>query len=985
MKKYILSFCLFLLMVSKFLLAENPPFMEIQSQWADSILMKMTLEEKIGQLIMVTSSTWSNDIERQEMLDKIEKNRVGGVLFLKSTPTRVAIEANQYQKASKVPLFIAIDGENGLSFRLDSTIVYPNMIALGAITNDTLLYRMGREVGQQCRMLGINLNFAPVADVNSNPDNPVINYRSFGENPQRVSHKCLLYASGLQDENIMVSVKHFPGHGNTSTDSHHTLPVVDEEYEQLDTIDFLPFKTCIDHGINGIMTAHIRLPEIDQSKRPATLDKKIMTGILRDSLHFKGLIFSDAMNMRGITTQFNEGSAAVEAFKAGVDVLEFVLHPDKVILSVKNAIQQGTLKEAQINEKCRKVLLAKKWAGLNHYQPVEISHLNEKLNQPQYQLTSQLLTEQSLTIIRNEQSLLPLQRLDTLRIASVSIGSKEITTFQKGLERYVSVDHFNLSSDAPLNELRTLLNVLKNYNLVIMGVHGTKMLPSKRYHITDMQLAAVDSICRKNKVILSFFTNPYALDFFNGLEKSQAIIIGYNESGTIQDLTSQLIFGAMGANATLPVSITENFKAGFGLNVEPSNRLKFTLPEEAGFDSFKLNSTIDSLVKLALTDKVFPGCQILVAKDGKVIFDKPYGYLTYDTLEKVTNQSLYDWASITKITGPLPLLMKLYQDSVIKLDVPFSNYWTEFKRSNKSNITLRDILTHQAQLKSGISFHNQLMNEERKNRGSVFSDSPTVKFPVRISSKLYTSEESKKKIFDGIRDSELLKEKKYTYSDLGFCLFPDLITKLTGVNYEQYLNDLFYKPLGANSVGYNPYNHYPLEQIAPTERDDLFRKEQLRGFVHDEDAALMGGVSGNAGLFGCSLDMAKIMQFYLQKGHYGDLNLLDEKTLDYFTKVQFPENNNRRALGFDKPYLNNKSLSTGNAYPAPGVSQESFGHSGFTGTFTWVDPNNNLLFVFLTNRIYPTRENTKLIDTNFRPRLLQAIIEHCGSFSYNAY
>jgi beta-N-acetylhexosaminidase len=985
MKKLVLSFSLFFLLTVEFIFAANPPFMDVQSRWVDSILSSMTLDEKIGQLMMVTSNPFSSETQCREIVGMIEKYKIGGVLFLRNNPTELALQVNQYQKSSHIPLFIAIDGENGLSFRLDSTVTYPNLIALGAITNDSLLYRMGREIGKQCHVLGINLNFAPVADVNSNPDNPVINYRSFGENPQRVSQKCLQYARGLQDENIMVSVKHFPGHGNTSTDSHRTLPVVDEEYEQLDTIDFLPFKTCIDSGINGIMTAHIRLPEIDKSRRPATLDKKIMTGILRDSLHFTGLIFSDAMNMKGITIQFNEGDAAVEAFKAGIDILEFVLHPEKVIAAVKNAIKLGTLKEDKINDKCRRVLLAKRWTGLNNCQTIDISHLKEKLNKPEYQLTSRLLTEQSLTVIKNNNSLLPLQRLDTLKIASFSIGSRDITPFQKGLERYATVDHFTIASDATKEELSSLLKVLKNYNLVIAGIHGTKMLPSKRYNISDMQLAAVDSLCRTNKVILSFFTNPYSLSYFNGFDKSVATVVGYSETLTAQDLMSQLIFGAIGTNAVLPVSITENMKAGFGLPVNPIDRFQYSMPEETGFDSYKLNSTIDSMVNKALADKVFPGCQVLVAKNGKVIFHKPFGYLTYDTIEKVTNEILYDWASVTKISGPLPLLMKLYQDSTLNLDVPFSNYWTDFKHSNKSKITLREILTHQAQLKPGISFHIQMVYEEKKNPGSTFSENPTSDFPVRVSSRLYTRKEVKQKIFDEIRDSELLKEKKYSYSDLGFCLFPDLISRLTGNDYEQYLNQQFFKPLGANSVGYNPATRFPLKQIAPTERDDFFRKEQIRGFVHDEDAALMGGISGNAGLFGSSLDLAKIMQFYMQKGHYGDLHLLDEKTMNEFMKVQYPENNNRRALGFDKPYLNNKLLSAGNAYPAPGVSPESFGHSGFTGTFTWADPSNGLLFVFLSNRVYPTRENTKLIDSNFRPRLLQSIIDCLNSFSYSRY
>lgn len=985
MKKILFSFCCTLLIFSKLLFAVDPPFLNVSDKWADSIVSKMTLDEKIGQLMMVTAKPWLGDEQKKIIFEQIDNFNVGGVLFLKSSPTELATQANDYQRASKIPLFIALDAENGLSFRMDSVVNYPNMIALGAIHDDSLIYRMGREVGQQCKMLGVNLNFAPVGDVNSNPDNPVINYRSFGENIQRVAQKSWMLANGLQDENILISVKHFPGHGNTSTDSHFTSPKNDRNYRQLDSIDFVPFKMCIDSGINGVMSAHIQLPAIDKTNRPATLSKKFMTDILKDSLHFKGLVFSDGMNMRGITMYFNEGNAAVEAFKAGVDVIEFVLNPDKVLRAVKKAIQNGYLSEKMITEKCRKVLMSKKWIGLDQYQSTEISGLREKLNKPAYYLTSRLLSEQSLTVIRNNKSFLPLQRLDTLKIASFSIGSSEITGFQKGLERYTSVDHFILNPDATPMELAKMLNDLNNYNLVIAGIHGTKLTAAKRYSITDIQLLAVEKLGNMGNVIFTFFSNPYSVGLYAGIENSRAIIITNGESENFQDLASQLIFGAIGTNATLPVSISEIYQAGFGIELNESHRLGYTMPEEVGVDSRLLKTTIDSLVNTGLHEKMFPGCQVLVAKKGKVLFHKTYGFLMYDSLEPVMKETLYDWASVTKIAGPMPLLMKLCQDSVINLDVSFSNYWVPFKGSNKEKMTLREILAHQAGLKAGIQFHDQLMKENKKAGFKVFNENPTEEFSLRISSQLYAKGDCKKRMFDEIRDSGLLKEKKYTYSDLGFYIFPDLITLLTGVTYEKQIYQSFLDPLGATTAVYNPYLHFPLKQIAPTERDDLFRKELLRGFVHDEGAALLGGVSGNAGLFGTASDLAKIMQFYLQKGNYGDFNFLDEKTVDEFTRVQFPGNGNRRGLGFDKPYLENSSRSSENAYPAPGVSPESFGHSGFTGVFTWVDPAGEILFIFLTNRVYPTRKNTKLIDSNFRPRLFQAILNCKNTFQPESY
>jgi len=982
MNKLVFFLLIFVLTFCNVALAETPPCMRVKSDWADSLLKEMTLDEKIGQLLMVATNPWQKEKDYDRLIMMVEKQKVGGILFMKTTPFEIASQANDLQKSSKIPLFIALDGENGLSFRMDSTVVYPNLIALGAIGSDTLLYQMGREVGQQCRALGINLNFAPVADVNSNPLNPVINYRSFGEDPKRVAAKCLSYAKGIQDEKVMVSVKHFPGHGNTADDSHEILPVVEGNYKHLDSVDFFPFKVCIDNQINGIMTAHLQLPEIDKSKKPATLSKKIMTGILRDSLGFEGIIFSDAMNMKGITRLFSEEKASVEALKAGVDVIEFVQHPDRIIEAVKSAIARGELKESDINTKCRRVLLAKTWIELPDYKPVPLQNLNDRLNQPSFTLTSKLLTEQSLTVIKNEKSLLPLQRIDTLKIASVAIGQASETPFQQGLERYTSIDHYCLSADSKPEDLTALLKVLKNYNLVIAGIYIPKMLPQKRYGITDSQVAATDSIFKRHNAILTFFGNPYAIENFSGTENVKSAIIAYNETPIAQDVASQLIFGAIGTTATLPVSISPNYPKGYGIPIKPIKRFRFAQPEEEGFDSKILTEKIDSMTNNAIKNGYFPGCQVLIAKNGAVIFQKAYGYLTYDTTEKVSNQTLYDWASVTKITGPLPLLMKLYQDSIIKLDVPFSTYFESFSKSNKAKITLREILTHQAGFKSGISFQTQLIREEQKKPHSVFSQSPSSQFPVRISSSLYTHADCKQQMFEEIKNSELQQSKKYVYSDIGFYLFPEMISKITGKDYEQYLYNTIFKPLGANKVCYNPYKVYPLPQIAPTERDDYFRKETLRGFVHDEGAAILGGVSGNAGLFGRSVDLAILMQCYLQQGQYGDVFIADSNTVEEFTRVQFPENNNRRALGFDKPYMNNKSLSGDDAYPAPDVSDKSFGHSGFTGTFTWVDPETNLLFVFLTNRVFPTRENTKLIKNNFRPRMLQTIIECEKSFRH---
>ena len=954
--------------------------------WADSLLATLSLEEKIGQLIMVTSVP-EQGVKNEKQIEKwITNQHIGGVLFLKTTPYALAVRAKNYQNSAKVPLFIAIDGENGLSFRLDSVVHYPYAMGLGALNNDSLLYRMGREVGQQCKTLGINLNFAPVADVNSNPENPVINYRSFGENPYKVSEKCWQFAHGMQDENLLVTAKHFPGHGDTGYDSHQTLPVINKNYNELNSLELIPFRRAVKGGINGIMSAHISLPLIDNSRRPATLSEKIMTRILRDSIGFDGLVFSDGMNMKGITNTFSEADAAVKALKSGVDVLEFVLDPARVIRTVARAVRKGIISEATVNNKCRKVLLAKAWTGAKKNKLIKLNMLTNDLNKSEYRLTARYLFEQSLTVLQNHDSILPLQRLDTLKIAVLSVGDSSETVFQKRLNDYMHVDQFNIDLNDDSEEIAQTIKELSNYNLVITGIHGTHLSKRNKYGVTALHQKSIQLLTDNCKTILVFFSNPYALGNFEHLNKSQSIVVTYGDNEILQDAAAQLVFGAIGTAAKLPVTISSEYPEGTGMELKKTGRLKYTIPEEVGFDSQLLNSKIDSFATFGIKDTIFPGCQILVAKDGKVVVDKSYGYYTYDSILPVSNQSLYDWASITKIVGPLPWLMKMVEDSILMLDEPFSRYWPYFMHTDKAAITLREILAHQAGFKEWIPFNvsdNPAEREQFKNR--MLNSRPSSNYPVRVSTDLYANKMYKSEMMNEIARYKIDKRKKYHYSDIGFYLFPDLISRFSCKNYETLVSNEFLAPIGASDVFYNPYKYLPKELLVPTELDETFRKQLIQGFVHDESAALLGGISGNAGLFGNANDLAKIMQLYLNYGTYGDFKFLSSETIKEFTRIQYPKNENRRGLGFDKPYIDNAKKKLADAYPATSVSSESFGHSGFTGTFVWADPVNHLIFIFLSNRVYPSRTNNKLVDLNFRPELQQTIYNCQNSFHYYSY
>jgi beta-N-acetylhexosaminidase len=956
-----------------FILAnDKPDFLKYKKdQWVDSLMNKMTLDQKIGQLFMIQAYSNKNSSHLEELLQFVNRYEIGGVIFMQGGPISQAKITNRLQKASNIPILVAIDAENGLGFRLDSTLSYPVQMALGAITNDTLIYRMGFEIGKQCRLLGIHMNMAPVSDINVNPDNPVINLRSFGEDRMQVARKSWLYASGMQDAGILATAKHFPGHGDTDADSHYDLPLISQSKSQLDSLELFPFSYLINKGIGAIMTGHLQVPALEPNANiPASISSRIINKKLKKDLGFNGLIITDAMNMRGISNTYSSGESSVKALKAGNDIIEIIPRLDRAISAVKLAVQNGELTIEEINEKCRKVLMVKKWLGIDRQRLVPIDNLLPKLNDFHYLLTKRLLHEQSMTVLVNEQKMIPIQRLDTLKIASLMIGSEEITPFQQMLVNYAQIDNFNISKTPSELEISNLLNQLNPYNLLLIGINGMGLYPRKRFGITDQQIELIEKLSNKNAII-AYFGNPYSLSNFPSIANVKSLIIAYQSNPDAQEMAAQLIFGATAATGKLPVTVKNMFPLHSGIGTPTIQRLKYTLPEEEKISSVILSAKLDSLAKYGIDQKAFPGCQVLVAKNGKVIFHKSYGYHTYENILAVQNDNLYDLASVTKITASLPTVMKLYDEKKINLDKPFATYFDEFKNTNKAEMTFRDILTHQARMQSFIPFWLE-PGSNKKIRTGVFRHQPSEQFQIRVSSQLYARNDFKNQIIADIIKSPLRAQKEFHYSDLGFCLFPFVTERLTGSKFQDYLNVEFFKSLGAVSTGFKPYERFPLKQIVPTEIDLTFRKELLTGFVHDELAALLGGISGNAGLFSNANDLAKVMQMYLQMGFYGGKQYIMPETIREFTKVQFPATENRRALGFDKPI---PGANGKNRFPAADASFESYGHTGFTGTFTWADPKNKLLFIFLSNRVNPTRRITTINDLNIRTKMHQVVYD----------
>lgn len=941
--------------------------------WVKAELERMSLREKIGQLIMIDVYPSQSEASRLAALRLIREYQPGGILVMNGSPSEVVETVNLFQEASAVPLLVATDGEAGLGSRIDGVLCFPRAQTLGAAANDSLLFSMGQETARQMKLVGINMNFAPVADINTNPLNPIINARSFGENKRRVTAATLAVMKGLQSEGVAAVAKHFPGHGETSNDSHRSLPVMKLSAQRLDSVESLPFRMLAEAGIDGIMTGHLAVPAWDPSGKPASLSKPVIRDALRTKMGFNGLVITDAMNMKAIP--YPPGSAEVEALKAGNDMVEMVPDLRKAVAAIEKAVNTGQISLKEIDDKCTRVLLHKRKLNLHNYQPTRTDSLMERLSSPRGELLRRQLVEQSLTVLKNGADLLPLTQLPRLKMATLAVGGDSLSPFQLMADRYADVDHFYLSTDAPFTRVDEVMEQLKGYNLVIAGVQEIGMYPSSNYRVTVTQSDAIMKLVHQVPTVTLFFGNGYALRFFPGIEHSAALVVAWEEDQDFQELAVQMVFGATGASGRMPVTADARFPEGSGLDLQPNQRLKYTIPEEVGISSSFLAHKIDSLAGWGLAEKAYPGCQVLVARHGKVIFHKCYGSLSYDAKEPLTPAHLYDLASVTKVSGPLPALIRLAGEGKLNLDGKMSDYLPFLRNSNKEQLLIRDVLTHQARLPAVIPLWTSRLARDPELRKKVFTDHPSSRPSVRVSSHLWMEKRYIDTMYQEIARIPLLKNKKYLYTCMGFMMWPPVIAKITGRPYEQYLQETIYKPLGATTLTYNPYLHFPISRIVPTETDDYFRMETLRGFVHDEGAAMLGGISGNAGLFGTANDLAKLFQLYLWKGYYGGERFFPAKTLEEFTRVQFTGNGNRRGLGFDKPQLDRNPTSPTDIYPAPGASPSSFGHSGFTGTFVWADPDQELLFIFLSNRVHPSRDNNLISHLGIRNLMLQALYD----------
>ncbi len=947
---------------------QEPPFYSSDTHWADSVFNSLTPDERIAQLFMVAAYSNKDKAHVNEIKKLVSHYKIGGLIFFQGGPVRQAKLTNAYQHVAKVPLFIAIDAEWGLAMRLDSTTKFPRQMTLGAIQNDSLIYKMGAEIARQCKRLGMQINFAPVVDVNNNPLNPVISNRSFGEDKYNVTRKALMYMKGMQDNGVMANAKHFPGHGDTDSDSHKTLPTVNSSLKRLDTLELYPFKELIYDGLGSMMVAHLYIPSLDTTANQAsTLSKKVVTELLKDTLGFKGLIFTDALNMKGVSKFYKPGEVDVKALIAGNDVLLFAEDVPTAITEIKAAIYRGDISQEEIDKRCMKIVLAKQWTGLNHYKDIKLKNLYSELNTPQAELINRKLTEASLTLLRNKDNIIPIQNLDTLRIASLSLGYKELSIFQKTLSNYAPIKHFGIDKDAKSIVFDSTLTALKKYNLVIVHVNNTNNKPDKDFGLTPQAMAMIKALMKQSKVIVNVAANPYILAKMDSLQFADAVIMSYENNDYSESYAAQLIFGGIAATGKLPITPSPYFTAGTGIETK-TVRFKYTIPEEVGADSKKL-SMIDSIALKGIKDKVYPGCQILVAKCGKVIYQKSFGRHTYKDTTKVKNTDLYDLASITKIAATTASVMKLMDEKKINLDDRLGKYLPELEGSNKKDIILREMLTHQAGLRDWIPFWMKTM-EKGEYKPGIYNKVRNDDYPKRVAEHLYIHRSYEDTIYKQIIESPMKDRGKYLYSDLGYYFLKKIIEKQTFVPEERYVIKYFYAPLGLSTMGYKPRDRFDLDRIIPTEMDTKFRKQLVHGDVHDQGAAMLGGVGGHAGLFSNANDLAIMMQMFMNKGEYGGKRYIDSATITECTKCQYCVDN-RRAIGFDKPETNPDKVSP----VCNCVSYMSFGHSGFTGTLAWADPANDLIYIFLSNRVYPDADENKLSKSGIRSKIQEIIYE----------
>lgn len=965
--RFLILFPIFFLAVLSVSAQKNPLLAKdslAQQKWVDTKYNEMTLDEKLGQLFMVMVASDQNKAAIDGVKNLIRDQKIGGLIFSTGGPVRQARLTNEFQALSKTPLMIGMDAEWGLAMRLDSTYAFPWNMTLGAITDNSIVEKVGKRIGEHARRLGVHINFAPDLDINTNPKNPIIGNRSFGEDRDNVAQKGIAFMKGMESAGVLSNGKHFPGHGDTATDSHHTLPVINFSEARLDSVELYPFRKLIAEGLSSVMVAHLEVPALELKKGlPSSLSEQIISGLLKERMNFKGLVFTDALNMKGVTEHGKGGDAELAAFLAGNDILLMPTDVKKAKEKLVKAYEKGRITEERLAHSVKKILMAKYKVGLNNYRPIDLDHLFDDLNSRKDDLVYEEAIENAITVIKNKFFLMGIKRLENKKIAYVKLGDADGDPFFKALNKYAKV------TQVSGKDIASLKAKLKNYNLVIVGHHKSNDSPWKSYKFSSKEQLWLQEIAamRSSNLILSVFAKPYALLDLTDFNNIDGVVVAYQNSEMAQRKTAEVIFGAIPAKGKLPVTAHEEFPVNSQVKLEPLLRLGYSYPERVGLDPKKLVQ-VDTLVKHGLDSLMFPGAQVLIARKGKIVYNKGFGKPTYDSKDSITTDHIYDLASITKILGTLPIIMKMEEDGEIALNDTFQDLIPEYAESELKDVTVLKALSHYGRLPAWIAFYVDTLDKNRRPSKEFYRSEPTDGFTIKVTDKLYLADAYKDSIYNRI-GRQSLKSNRYRYSDVAYYVMKKYIEDKKGKSLDKLVEDFLYIPIGALHTSYNPLEKFDKQQIVPTEEDKYYRYETVQGYVHDMGAAMQGGVGGHAGLFSNAEDVGKIMQMYLQGGIYGGTRFLDSRTVKKFNTCYFCDKNVRRGVGFDKPQLSGKGPTCGC------VSRKSFGHSGFTGTYTWADPEEELVYVFLSNRTYPSASNTLLVKSGLRTRIQKAIYD----------
>jgi len=952
-----LRITLILLLNISFVFSQDIYSSLIQSEkkWVDSVYTSLTLEEKVSQLFINWVSPEQSDFNVIRKL--VEEDKIGGLIFSIGTTNSHIEWLNKFQTIAKTPLLVAMDAEWGPSQRLTDVFAHPWNMTLGAIQDNSLVRDISMRMAEQNKALGIHYNFSPSVDVNNNSKNPIIGNRSFGEDPNNVYLKAKAYIQGHKDAGVFTSIKHFPGHGDTDKDSHKTLPVINGDIKRLNNVELYPFRRLIEDGIaESIMLAHLSVPALDE-KYPSSLSYKTVNNLLRDDYEFNGITITDALDMKGVLQDPNI-NVDLRAFEVGNDIILMSTNVSQGVKLISESFKKGKISESRLSSSVKKILSLKAKSNLKNFKNISTENILSKVNTSKDTLLYSKAMSSAITLVKNTNNILPLTNNKKYLHVAFGENDRGDHLYDK-MNKYLNVDTYTNDDITPL------FNKTK-YDGILISYHGSSKSPYASNIIPNEIVEKINSISVNNNVVLNLFLNPYSLNSFKSIENFESIVIGYQNNMISQEVLADLLFGVSSFKGKIPVS-NNFFKVNHGLTFNKKNIIGFSRPSYEGFDTARL-SYLDSIAKNAIDSMMTPGIQMLVSRKGKIVYNKSFGYHTYEKVNKLENNHVFDLSSITKILATMPLVLQEFDNKNISLETNLSELFPKKKLNEKGSISLKEMLSHYARLRPWIPFYEETLNRKEKPKSRFYKSNSKSTFSTRVSENLFLKSNYREKIFKSILDSELRDTLEYKYSDLPFYFlkfwFEDLYNKPLNI----LANEKIFEPLGLKRTMFNPHESISLEEIVPSERDDFFRHSKLHGYVHDEGAAMLGGISGHAGLFSNAYEVAIVLQAMIQKGSYNNQRLFSENSFNTFNYCYYCDNDNRSGVGFDKPQVEGKHGST-----FGGVSMNSFGHYGYTGSIAWADPDEEIIFIFLSNRTYPTRKNTLLQTSNVRTRAQEIV------------